>query len=209
MLWSILISAIPERFHSVQPLLFSLLEKQAVGRMPDVELLYLMDNKRRPVGAKRNALLSQATGEYVSFIDDDDDVAADYVKRIYTAIKQGRAAKVDVICFGQRATLAPHNITHECSYSLQHYKREPRRQLATINGPDGVQLPNVLAWSGPPSHTMIWRRELVADLKFPEKTFGEDVDWVDLACQRAKSEIQLNGSPLYLYQFDESKSATR
>ena len=72
MLWSILISAIPERFHTVQPLLFSLLETRSVARMPDIELCYLLDNKRRTVGAKRNALLDAARGEYVSFIDDDD-----------------------------------------------------------------------------------------------------------------------------------------
>src|SRR3990167_4215726 len=135
MIWSIMISAIPERYHSAQPLLFSLLETQAVGRMPDVELVYLLDNKRRNVGAKRNALMSIATGEYVSFIDDDDQVAPDYVRRIYSAITKTRKASppVDVICFGQRAHLQPHNVIHECSFSLEHFRNRPpaqRRQLS-------------------------------------------------------------------------------
>jgi hypothetical protein len=206
-LWSILIAAIPERFHSAQPLLYSLLEKQAVSRLPDVEFLYLMDNRRWPVGTKRNALLGMATGDYVSFIDDDDEVAADYVRRIYSMLQLG--SKVDVLCFGQRATLQPHNVIHECSYSLQHFKRDPRRQLAQIVGEDGKPLPDRLAWSGPPAHTMVWRREIVKDLRFPEKTFGEDVSWVDQACERAKSEIQIPGEPLYFYKFNEATSATR
>ncbi len=89
MLWSILICGIPERYHSVQPLLYSLLEAQAISRRPDVELLYFMDNKRRTVGAKRNALLSMAIGEYISFIDDDDEVAPNYVDKIIgTIIKE-------------------------------------------------------------------------------------------------------------------------
>ena len=105
MLWSILICGIPERYHTVQPLLFSLLERQSVARMADVELLYLLDNKRRSVGAKRNALLGEARGEYVSFIDDDDMVSGEYVRRIHDAIVEARKREtpVDVICFSQQA----------------------------------------------------------------------------------------------------------
>ena len=222
MLWTIAIAGIPERFHSCQPLLYSLLETQGVARLPDVECLYLLDNKRRTVGAKRNALLDMARGEYVSFIDDDDMVAADYVKRIHDAINQARRAKVvmsditetlpDVICFGQRATLHPHGVTHECTYSLEHWrnrKPEDRRQLAPAPGPDGKPLPNVLLWTGPPAHTQVWRRAILEGIRFPEQQFGEDVIWVDEACARASTEICLNGSPMYFYQFDAERSATR
>lgn len=214
MLWSILISGIPERFHTVQPLLYSLLETQAVGRMSDIELLYLLDNRRRSVGAKRNALLDAACGEFISFIDDDDMVAADYVKRIHDAILQARRTDVvpDVICFGQRASLQPHGITHECTYSLAHWRNRPadnRRQLAAAPGPDGQPLPHTLLWSGPPAHTMCWRRALIGTTRFPEKQFGEDVAWVDVMCERATMELQLDGEPLYLYNFDEAKTATR
>jgi len=213
-LWSLLIAAIPERFHSVQPLLYSLLEAQSVARMPDVELLYVLDNRRRPVGAKRNDLLDMARGEYVSFIDDDDEVAPDYVRRVHDAIILARrqAPPVDVICFPQRAILHPHNVTHECTYSLAHFRIRPpdqRRQLAPMPGPDGKPLPNCLAWSGPPAHTMVWRRELVKEVRFPDQTFGEDVSWVDQACARAASEICLDGQPLYFYKFDQERTATR
>jgi len=214
MLWSILICQIPERWHSSQPLLYSLLETQAVARMSDIELLVLLDNKRRPVGAKRNALLDAARGEYVSFIDDDDMVAPDYVRRIHDALLQAkRSDKLpDVVCFEQRATLAPHGIVHECSYSLKHWReREPdkRRQLAPAPGPDGKPLPNVLLWSGPPAHTQIWRCSVLDGLRFPEKMFGEDVDFVDAACARAKTEMQLGGSPIYFYNFNETTTTTR
>lgn len=199
MLCSILIAAIPERFHTAHPLLYSLLETQAVSRLPDVELLYLLDNKRRTVGAKRNALLSAAQGEYVSFIDDDDEVAINYVQKIQAAIVEARKTSVDVICFPQRATLAPSGVIHECSYSLKHTKRT----LAPTDKP------NVLTWTGPPAHTMIWRRELVGGIRFPEQQFGEDVAWVDAACALAKTETILEGDPLYFYKFSEEGTATR
>ena len=208
MLWSILISGIPERFHSVQPLLYSLLEKQSVARMPDVECLYLLDNRRRSVGSKRNALLDMARGEYISFIDDDDLVADDYVRKIHDAIVEARKVepRADVIVFPQRATLAPHGIVHDCTYSLLYCKErapEQRRQLVATEKPD------TLAWTGPPAHTQVWRREVIGDIRFPEKNFGEDVEFVDLVCAKATSERRIDGNPIYFYRFDEGRTATR
>jgi len=214
--WSILIAAIPERYHTAHPLLLSLLETQAVNRMADVELLYLMDNRRRPVGAKRNDLLAIARGEYVSFIDDDDAVASDYVSRILNVIHRTRRADgplPDVICFPQRATLHPHGITHECRYSLEYWRNRPpenRRHLEPAHDAANKVLSNVLNWTGPPAHTMVWRRALVADIKFPEQQFGEDVAWVDAACERAKTELQIKcADPLYFYKFSEEGTTTR
>jgi len=208
MLFSILICGIPERFHSVQPLLYSLLESQSAARRPDVELLYMLDNRRRSVGAKRNSLLASARGEYVAFIDDDDEVASDYVQKIVAAIAAGRRSdpQADVICFGQRATIQPSGVIHECSYSLAHFRSRPpesRRQLAPSDKP------NTLLWSGPPAHTMAWRREIVKDIRFEERNFGEDTAWVDAACAAAVSEIVMEGEALYYYKFDEAVTATR
>lgn len=208
MLWSILIAAIPARYHSAQELLHSLLENQSVARMPDVELLYMMDNRRRSVGAKRNALLEIALGEYISFVDDDDMVAPNYVEKLHAAIVKGRRADptIDVICFPQRAILSPAGVIHECTYSLGYYRqREPNQRRVLTAG----DTENVLNWSGPPAHTMIWRRDVVKDVLFPEKNFGEDVSWVDAACELAKTEMVFDGSPMYFYQYSEKGTATR
>lgn len=208
MLWSILIAMIPERYSSAHGLLFSLLETQKVARRPDVELIALMDNRRRTVGAKRNALLDMAQGEYVSFIDDDDMVAENYVDKLVATIAKARKLEppTDVIVFPQRATLAPSGVIHECTYSLQHYRnRKPEERRVLQKTEDQ----GVLSWTGPPAHTMVWRRKLIEAVRFPEANFGEDVHWVDEACDRAGSEIVLTGDPMYFYQWDERKTATR
>jgi glycosyltransferase involved in cell wall biosynthesis len=173
------------------------LETQGVARHPDIELLYLMDNRRRTVGAKRNALLNAACGDYVSFIDDDDMVAGDYVVRVLDALR--RHPDVDVICFPQRATLVQQGVIHECRYSLANKTRELKPTAQ----------PNVFAWTGPPAHTMIWRREVIGTSRFPEIQFSEDVAFVDEVCARAASEAQIEGPPMYLYNFDAERSATR
>ena len=178
--------------------------------MQDIELLYLMDSRRRTVGAKRNALLDMAQGEYLSFIDDDDEVASDYVQKIYRTIAKTRKMETshdhppaDVICFPQRATLNPANVIHECTYSLEYNKRDPKRKL------EPSEKENTLNWSGPPAHTMVWRAEIAKSAKFPEKNFQEDVDWVDQVCAVAKVEVVLNGEPLYHYKFSETGTSTR
>jgi hypothetical protein len=55
---------------------------------------------------------------------------------------------------------------------------------------------------------MAWRRELVQGVRFQEKQFGEDVDWVDKCCEKAKTEVQIPGV-LYFYNWNEATSATR
>jgi len=135
-------------------------------------------------------------------------VATDYVQKIHRLISKARKTdpKTDVICFPQRCTLAPSGVIHECTYSIAHWQdREPdKRRVLTQSGVD-----NVLNWTGPPAHTMIWRAEIAKSARFPEKNFGEDVDWVDQACEQAKTEMVINGEPLYLYRFDEARTATR
>jgi len=50
------------------------------GGMVTVEALW--NNGERPIGRLRQDLLEHATSQYVCFVDDDDDVPADYVKTI-------------------------------------------------------------------------------------------------------------------------------
>jgi len=207
-LWSILISGIPERYHTVHGLLLSLLETQGVSRMSEVELLYLMDNKRRSVGAKRNDLLDTARGEYVSFIDDDDEVAPNYVDMLYKAIARTRRGSpvADVICFPQRAIIGNTGVIHECTYSLKHWAEIDPGKRRTLQTTDR---PNVLKWTGPPAHTMVWRRMVALNGRFPDKQFGEDVEWVDAVCGKAEHEVQIVGEPLYIYKFNPEGSRTR
>jgi len=42
-----------------------------------------MDNKMRTIGHKRANLVADALGEYLAFVDDDDDVPAYYVDVTY------------------------------------------------------------------------------------------------------------------------------
>ena len=80
---SILICTIIERKNLLNRLL-NILNKQ---KTDDVEVLVESDNKQISIGEKRNKLLNKAVGDYVAFIDDDDLVSDDYVKKVLQAIE--------------------------------------------------------------------------------------------------------------------------
>jgi hypothetical protein len=60
-----------------------------------VEVLSLIDNKKRTLSDKRNDLINLAKWEYISFIDDDDDITEDYIYEILKAIEHNP----DAICY--------------------------------------------------------------------------------------------------------------
>src|SRR5688572_12632582 len=54
-----------------------------------VQIKYLLDDGVMPIGEKRNCLLYLAKGEYVAFVDDDDDVSENYIDLLMEGINKG------------------------------------------------------------------------------------------------------------------------
>jgi hypothetical protein len=230
-LLSILVCGLYERgliYHSDEGPIYEL-TKQAEGK--PVQLITLYDNRVWTVGQKRNRLLWMAEGEYLTFVDDDDEVAGDYVDTLLGAIDKARGA--DVICFRQTCHHADTGLVEECRYGLGlRYESGPMAgkpgrcakcgglPLTAFTREDGSIvcsgplmgdrcMPEHRWWTGLPAHTMAWRTALVQDdTAFPDGSFGEDVGWVQQACGLAKTEYQIDKT-LYTYRFDPEKSRTR
>lgn len=181
MKFSILIAAIPSRIS----LLTELLEKLELQRKPDVEILVLMDNRKRSVGQKRTDLLNIANGEYIAFVDDDDTVSPDYIGTIITTLNNNPG--VDVMTFTQ-ITSFPDGRKQTCKYSVNFEYKSTDTE-----------------WKGIPAHTMVWRKDLVKNISFPHIDCTEDVAWCKLASAQVTTEVSIN-KVLYFYRFDGSKS---
>jgi glycosyltransferase involved in cell wall biosynthesis len=80
---SLLILSTPNR----SALLSRLLDTLTPQLNKDVEVLVAIDRAAN-VGEKRNRLLRSASGQYVAFIDDDDNISARYVFAILEAIER-------------------------------------------------------------------------------------------------------------------------
>lgn len=177
---SILICTIPARVNNYLSPLLSSLEPQLTD---DVELLYLGDNKRRTVGAKRNSLINLAQGEYICFIDDDDKVSYDYVETILNNLG------ADVICFQ--------------AYK-HHNGRKDRAVMYSLKFKCDRDRPGI--YERLPNHLMVWRKALV--VPFKDISYGEDQDWALRMKERAETQMVINRK-LYDYYFDEGNTQTQ
>lgn len=93
-LWSVLIATVGERNADLQRTLDVLAVQ--IDRSPaEIEVVVAWDEHPRQgaLGAARQRLLDDARGEYVSFVDDDDELPAYYVERVVEAL-QARPAYV-------------------------------------------------------------------------------------------------------------------
>jgi len=147
---SILTPAVPSRLDQLGKLCAEI-ERQ-VGSLP-VEHLVFLDNKRRTVGEKRDALLRTARGKYVAFVDDDDWISDDYVNSLLTEAEKDP----DVITFEQHCTVNGVAFIVEFGLGNPNEKPEPGKLIKRN------------AW-----HVCAWRRSIAILSRFPAVNYGED-----------------------------------
>ncbi len=150
-----------------------------------VEHLSFADNRTRTIGAKRQALLDIARGEYIAFVDDDDDIEPDYVSEILLAIKQGQ----DVITFEQNS----------------YYNGAFSKVIFGLNNRDEPFQPNGITLRAP-WHVCVWKRELVKTCQFGESNYGEDIIWSRQARARIKTSLHIDKT-LCTYRHDAALTA--
>jgi glycosyltransferase involved in cell wall biosynthesis len=185
---SILIPTITKRSEVAEQLFVSL--EQRIGDLP-VELLMLRDNCWQGIGEKRNQLLRAATGDYITFLDDDDELMDGYFELVLPNIEYG----CDVITYDQWAVVDQHEGRINCRLgnSLEPFC------------PNGVT-------KRPPWFWCAWKRDLATAYRVPESyvdAFGtkhhEDVLWLRHLWAEAKTEMNIP-QMLHRYQFDSNKT---
>jgi glycosyltransferase involved in cell wall biosynthesis len=150
-----------------------------------VEHLVLCDDKTRSIGAKRQALVDIARGEYIAFVDDDDDISDDYVASLLQAIETG----ADVITFRQRAIY--NGLESEVHFG--------------VNNQDGPFNPGGITLRAP-WHVNAWKREKVADCLFSESNYGEDIVWCIQARARIRTAHHID-RVIHTYRHDAATTA--
>jgi len=184
---SILILTIPSRLTTYFPKIIIDIQNQ-ISKRNDVEIIGLYDNKKRTVGQKRNELLRLAQGEYLTFIDDDDRIAPDYIDSIMNTLYT--VPDIDCLCFGCETTVNGGD-KHFSKYSIHFSYGRTRDQ-----------------WRGKPAHTMVWKSSIAKKYTYDNKNYGEDTSWVMRAHKDIKNEVQIN-KILYYYDFNSGISETR
>lgn len=153
----------------------------------EVEIVFCIDNKQMKVGDKRNLLLSQSTGEYVTFIDDDDKVSADYISALLEGVKSG----CDVIVFDAKYY---HNgkFDRPVKYGIDYMQDHNRPQ----------------AYYRIPNHLMCVKREHALRVGFKPISFGEDADYAKRLLPHLKTQHRIEKC-LYEYWFNDKTTETQ
>lgn len=184
---SILIPSIPSRIERFLLPLLKRLETQADGK--SVEILTFIDNKKRSVGLKRDSLVQIARGDYLAFVDDDDEVTDDYVASIVEAINT--VDGVDVVTFKQWVTINDGN-QFTVDFSIQNQNEEAK----VIEG----------VWQDikrQPFHICVWRSELAKKHRFTDASYGEDWHWAKRVIEDVGSEAKID-KHLHYYRYSDA-----
>jgi hypothetical protein len=188
---SILIPSIPSRWAIAQKL-YTKISKMCEGK--DIEILLFLDNKKRSVGAKRDALVQMSRGKYFMFVDDDDDLIS--VDEIYQATFQD----VDVITFKQLSVSPNKDKTpFVVTFGLGNENEiNVNRQMTTITETVFSDCKR------PPYHICAWNQTF-KKYRFPESSYGEDWEWVQQCIAEAKTEVFID-KILHRYNYDQNVS---
>ena len=185
---TILVPTIPNRIELFYPKLMKNLINQT-KKYDNVELIAFFDNKKRSIGKKRQEMLNLTQGEYVVFVDDDDRVADDYVDQIMTALNDNPGT--DCVVFNAFC-----RINGDSGRPCRH----------------GIEYENFTSCGselrGKPPHTAVYRTAISKKHSFSDRGHGEDIDWINRACQDIKIQTRIE-KVLYFYDAEyETTSET-
>lgn len=155
--WSILIPTIPGREAGLLNLTESIREK--ISRICPAlryQLCINFDGKESSIGMKRQALLEEAKGKYLSFIDDDDEITDAYIEDLWAMIQGG----FDTMrLWGQ---MSQYRFVHSTEMTLSS-------PMATADEPPVFQRP--------PNHLNPMLADMAKLVPFKDAVHGEDLDW--------------------------------
>lgn len=159
----------------------------------NVECLFEKDNKQISVGAKRQKLLERARGDYVVFIDDDDDVSNNYIKEICHAILDDDK-KPDSIGFKIQCNISG---TKETAIASNKY-------ADWCENKDGYK------YCRTPYHKTPVRRKIALKIGYKDLRYAEDYDYSKRLKESGliKKETVIKKT-MYYYNFEYEDPKTK
>ena len=184
---SILICSLNKRASSLNLLVTEIRKQIDESKRNDIEYLTCSDNGEMSIGSKRNHLVNICTGEYICFVDDDDEIASNYIATVMDGIDGGFdccSLRGVITWNGENAEVFEHSIRYKAY----------------------VTTTNAVKYERYPNHLNVIRKAIAVQFKFPEISHGEDTDWATRIHNSGliKSEYYTD-KILYHYKFIPNK----
>ena len=186
---SILIPTVPGREKTFEALLAKLQRMVERDGMDCVEIITAKDDKTLSIGEKRNRMVKAASGRYIVFIDDDDDVPESYVAKILEAA----ATRPDCITFWVKCENYPARGRHKFAH-------------VSIKNEGWSEKPDVFLRT--PNHITPVLREIALKCPFPDKRFSEDYAYSMTIRKHLKTEVFIDAE-MYVYHISHEGGANR
>jgi len=212
--WSILICSLPRRHQSLCALVNKLVDQIQQKKLEQkIEIVLFIDSGQFSVGFKRQVLIQQSHGEYVSSVDDDDDVSESYIEKLYHAtefmpdvvslkgirMQAGIAQGLFVQSISFMKPFAAHgewwnNTTITMPFDDDFFSNKVASRV------DRKPMPIVCRYA---SHLNVIRRDIMLQVPFNDTTIGEDLDQAIRLYKSGRliKEASVNDI-VYIYNFD-------
>lgn len=180
---SILIPYTEDRADMVLDLVHNIQEQSTIE---DVEILTDV-HPTDSIGTKRNRLLQMANGDYVCFIDSDDEISDDFVSELMYGINNGYD------CCSLRGVITWDGVNPEIFEHSIRYKA-----YATTS--------NAIKYERYPNHLNCIKASIAKRFVFPEINHGEDTDWATQVFNSGLINTEhFIDKVLYHYQYRRNK----
>ena len=194
MVLSILIPSIPERREQLLSLTGKLYRQilalqDTHPSLGSVELI-IDDSKKftdggLSIGEKRNALLQRASGEYLCFLDDDDEPTPNYIEQLVRMCNEGN----DIVTF-------------RCLVKNDHYWS--LIDMSLVNEVNEEVNPNSVI-KRTPWHVCPVKRALIWHIPFTAVNHNEDWSWMAIVLTCIKTESHTD---MILTQYNHSEAGS-
>ena len=190
MILSILIPSTHDRYAVLQQLLVKLYNQIWLADLKGiVEIKTNVDNYELSIGMKRNIMLLNCTGEWVVFIDSDDEVVDTYISDIIGALKE----RPDVVGF-----LGYITTNNGLKEGFKISKDLPYQTITDEHGNKFYERYN--------NHLSPIKKEIALQIMFSDSRFGEDYEFAKKLKESGlvKTEIFIP-KELYHYKYVSNK----
>lgn len=157
--------------------------------------ILLIDQSNCGVGLARNKGLLYAKGDYITFVDSDDEIENDYIQVLLNTAKKENADVTESgakVILNENHAIYPYGINDKIliSNQLEYIKRYITFQA------------NVSVWG------KLYKREVLNGLEFIDSNINEDFIYMWSLIQKTRKYVK-NNSVLYTYHLDTLNSLSK
>ena len=167
------------------------------AQLTDERIKLLHNQKREGAASSRNKGLSQAQGEYVSFLDGDDIFDEEMLEKAYACALENN---LDVIIFEYKHTSSEKIYQKQYIYRDENFKKKYCKNSFKI---ESLNAEEYCIWSNSPCNKL-FRTKFILDnkLQFQSLSSSNDVYFVEMAFLLAERIMNLDDNRVMVYARD-------